>query len=49
MRTNNVVRIDAMAALVANLGAADAERFIILIKRREIVPYINAISTDFLI
>lgn len=33
MRTDNVVRFDAMDALITILGAADAERFINLIKR----------------
>jgi hypothetical protein len=33
MRTDNVVRLEAMNALVANLGAVDAERFICMVKR----------------
>ena len=33
MRTDNLVRIDAMNALVNTLGAVDAERFISMIKR----------------
>lgn len=33
MRTDNVVRVEAMEALLATLGAVDAERFIKLIKR----------------
>lgn len=33
MRTDNVVRVEAMEALIATLGAVDAERFIKLIKR----------------
>jgi hypothetical protein len=33
MRTDNVVRVEAMDALVATLGAVDAERFISLVKR----------------
>jgi hypothetical protein len=33
MRTDNVVRVEAMGALVATLGAVDAERFISLVKR----------------
>jgi len=33
MRTDNVVRVEAMDALIATLGAVDAERFITLVKR----------------
>ena len=33
MRTDNIVRVEAMAALIAALGAVDAERFISMIKR----------------
>ncbi len=33
MRTDNVIRLEAMAALIATLGAVDAERFISMIKR----------------
>ena len=33
MRTDNVVRLDAMNALIAALGAVDAERFISMVKR----------------
>lgn len=33
MRTDNVVRVEAMEVLIAALGAVDAERFIKLIKR----------------
>ena len=33
MRTDNLVRIDAMNALVNTLGTVDAERFISMIKR----------------
>ena len=33
MRTDNVVRIEAMDVLVAALGAIDTERFICMIKR----------------
>ncbi len=33
MRTDNVVRIEAMSALIAALGAVDAERFISMVKR----------------
>jgi hypothetical protein len=33
MRTDNAVRVEAMDALIATLGAVDAERFISLVKR----------------
>ena len=33
MRTDNVLRLDAMDALIAALGAVDAERFISMVKR----------------
>ena len=33
MRTDNVVRIEAMDALIAALGEVDAERFIFMIKK----------------
>ena len=33
MRTDNVVRVEAMDVLVAALGTVDAERFICMIKR----------------
>jgi hypothetical protein len=33
MRSDNVVRLEAMSALVASLGAVDAERFICMVKR----------------
>ena len=33
MRTDNIVRIEAMDVLVTALGAIDAERFICMIKR----------------
>jgi hypothetical protein len=33
MRTDNVVRIEAMDALIASLGVVDAERFISMVKR----------------
>ncbi len=33
MRTDNVVRMEAMEALITTLGTVDAERFIKLIKR----------------
>ena len=33
MRTDNVVRLEAMDALIAALGNVDAERFICMIKR----------------
>ena len=33
MRTDNVVRVEAMSALIAALGAVDAERFISMVKR----------------
>jgi len=32
-RTDNVLRLDAMDALIKNLGAVDTERFICMIKR----------------
>ena len=32
MRTDNIVRVEAMNALVAALGAIDAERFISMVK-----------------
>ena len=33
MRTDNVVRLEAMNALITTLGAVDAERFISMVKR----------------
>ena len=33
MRTDNVVRREAMDVLIATLGAVDAERFISMVKR----------------
>ena len=33
MRTDNIVRVEAMNALIAALGAVDAERFISMVKR----------------
>jgi len=33
MRTDTVVRLDAMNALISSLGEVDAERFIVMIKR----------------
>jgi len=33
MRTDNVVRVEAMDALISALGEIDAERFITMIKR----------------
>ena len=33
MRTDNVVRLEAMDALIVALGAVDAERFITMVKR----------------
>jgi hypothetical protein len=33
MRTDSVVRLEAMDALVDTLGAVDAERFIAMVKR----------------
>ncbi|MCL2019580.1 MAG: hypothetical protein FWG70_07460 [Oscillospiraceae bacterium] len=33
MRTDNVVRVEAINALLANLGEVDTERFICMIKR----------------
>ena len=33
MRTDNVVRVEAMEALINTLGAVDAERFISMVKR----------------
>ena len=33
MKTDNVVRLEAMDALIATLGAVDAERFISMVKR----------------
>ena len=33
MRTDNVVRLEAMDALLAALGPVDAERFISMVKR----------------
>jgi len=33
MRTDNVIRLEAMDALLSTLGAVDAERFISMIKR----------------
>ena len=33
MRTDNVVRLDAMNALISALGEVDAERFISMVKR----------------
>ena len=33
MRTDNLVRVEAMDALISALGAVDAERFISMVKR----------------
>lgn len=33
MKTDTIVRIEGMDALIATLGAVDAERFITLVKR----------------
>ena len=33
MKTDNVVRLEAMDALIATLGTVDAERFICMVKR----------------
>jgi len=33
VRTDNVLRIEAMDALITSLGAVDAERFIAMVKR----------------
>jgi hypothetical protein len=33
MRTDNVLRLEAMDALIATLGEIDAERFISMVKR----------------
>jgi len=33
MRTDTLVRVDAMNALVSTLGEVDAERFIVMVKR----------------
>ena len=33
MRTDTIVRVDAMDALISSLGAVDTERFICMIKR----------------
>ena len=33
MRTDNIVRVDAVNILLANLGEVDTERFITMIKR----------------
>jgi hypothetical protein len=33
MRTDNVLRLEAMNALIATLGEIDAERFISMVKR----------------
>ena len=33
MRTDNILRVEAMDALITTLGAVDAERFISMIKR----------------
>jgi len=33
MRADNVIRLEAMDALIATLGAVDTERFISMIKR----------------
>lgn len=33
MRTDNVIHLEAMAALITALGTVDAERFISMIKR----------------
>ena len=33
MRTDNILRLDAMNALLSSLGEVDAERFIAMIKR----------------
>jgi hypothetical protein len=33
MKTDNIVRVEAMDALIATLGTVDAERFISMVKR----------------
>ena len=33
MRTDNIVRLDAMDALISKLGEVDTERFIVMVKR----------------
>ena len=33
MRSDTMVRLDAMNALLSNLGEVDAERFIVMVKR----------------
>lgn len=33
MKTDHIVRLEAMDALIATLGAVDAERFISMVKR----------------
>ena len=33
MRTDTIVRLDAMNALISNLGEVDTERFIVMVKR----------------
>ena len=33
MRTDNIVRVEAMNALITTLGAVDTERFISMVKR----------------
>ena len=33
MRSDRIVRLDAMNALISNLGEVDTERFIVMIKR----------------
>ena len=33
MRTDNIVRVEAMSVLINALGAVDAERFISMVKR----------------
>jgi len=33
MRTDNVVRLEAMEALITTIGAVDTERFISMVKR----------------
>ncbi len=33
MKTDNVVRLEAMNALITTLGAVDAERFVVMVKR----------------
>ena len=33
MRTDTLVRLDAMSALISKLGEVDAERFIAMVKR----------------